>query len=65
MNNKEYSIDNRDIITTWLVMDNGDYIEVDPWKLVINAIENLDPPGMEQLIEKLNAYKETLGSCNG
>ena len=35
-----YDIDNRDISTTWLQLPNNTYVEVDPWELVLNALEN-------------------------
>ena len=36
----QYEIDNRDLGTTWLTLPDGTTLEVNPWKLLSNAIEN-------------------------
>ncbi len=34
-------IDNRDFRTTWLWINNNEYVEVDPVELLYNAVDNL------------------------
>lgn len=36
----EHDVDNRGFDCTWLVMKDGQYVEVDPWELARNALEN-------------------------
>ena len=36
------NVDNRDIGTTWLWTSDMVYIEVSPWDLVMNALENME-----------------------
>ena len=40
---EDYTLDNRDIGTTELVLDNGSIVRVDPWELLYNALENAQP----------------------
>ena len=62
MFNREYDVDNKDVETTWLWIDLHEspegYLEVDPWKLVCDAIENLELSVEEQT--QLLAATETL-----
>lgn len=50
---REHDVDNRDINTTWLWIDQYEspegFIEVDPWELLTDAIENL---GFLQEVER-------------
>lgn len=56
-----FESDNRDLITTWLWLHNtqsGMRIEVDPWDLVKNVIENANLPthmqvGMKATIDEV------------
>jgi hypothetical protein len=41
----EFELDNRDLMTTWIELKNGDVIEVDPWALVLNVIRNYTDDG--------------------
>lgn len=52
--------DNRDLTTTWLWTDNHKFIEVNPWDLVKNALENHHDTPVTTLaltvIERLEHY---------
>lgn len=45
-NEQDYTVDNRDPSTTWLTLSDGSYIEVDPFDLLRNSLENLGEDGM-------------------
>lgn len=51
------STDNRDPHTTWLWINDRQYVEVNPIELVYNVIENLpeeEQPELTKLIEELD-----------
>ena len=50
----EFQIDNRDISTTWLTLPDGNYIEIDPWEILSNALENA---GRDDLLADLEELK--------
>jgi len=45
-------IDNRDDRTTWLHLEDGSYVEVDPIELFINMLEN-NYPHKDEFVAKL------------
>lgn len=61
---RKYDLDNRDMNTTWLWLEFFEspegYVEVDPWDLVCNAIENLGLAAKEEsrLLKKVTDLKE-------
>jgi hypothetical protein len=58
----EYDVDNRDLDTTEITLSNGETIEVRPWELIENAIENFVPEEeeAEKFIKKLNDLKKKI-----
>jgi len=62
MKEKKFRIDNRDTNTTWLVMDDDSYVEVDIFELIENSIENNieDEEKKETLLSTLNYLNEEL-----
>lgn len=59
--NMEYTIDNRDTSTTWLWIGDS-YIEVNPYELMVNVIENshLEENEQERLIRHLDVIQNDL-----
>ena len=55
----DYQVDNRDLTTTWLhPLNAGGYIEVDPFELLSNTLENAGfPEGLGEFIG--NYFKAT------
>ena len=64
MTRRAHSIDNRDMATTWLwIEDKNEYIEIDPWDLVENVLDNMPLPGyvrttMKQTLEDMRTEIE-------
>ena len=66
----DFTVDNRDPGTTWLWLDGtGDYIEVNPYELIENAVENckdwmVDEEGVDptELDKALSVLKRASGS---
>lgn len=64
---RPHEIDNRDTLTTWLWIDKygskEGYIEVDPWDLVENTIENagLSEELEDKFLTELRQLKERVG----
>ena len=64
MTRRAHSIDNRDMVTTWLwIEDKNEYIEIDPWDLVENVLDNMPLPGyvrttMKQTLEDMRTEIE-------
>ena len=54
---EDYEIDNRDTVETELILPDGTTVEVLPWDLVRNILENAD---REDLIKKLNKLESSL-----
>lgn len=54
---EDYEIDNRDTAETELILPDGTTVEVLPWDLVRNILENAD---REDLIKKLNKLESSL-----
>lgn len=50
--------DNRDPRTTWLWINDKEYVEVDPYDLVENSIENLPEEEQEQYRSAFQAFKD-------
>lgn len=59
---QKYDIDNRDISTTWLILNDSNYLEVDPWELVINAIENSGSRKAGKAIKVIQTLKNSLNN---
>lgn len=60
----QYMVDDRDFHTTWLHLDDGNYLEVDPVKLLINAVEHNceeDTSDLQAVIAQLNEMLNSLG----
>lgn len=56
----QYETDNRDLSTTWIKLPDGQVVEVLPWDLVRNCIENLtDDPDCVYL-KRLSDLKKDL-----
>lgn len=57
----EHDVDNRGFDCTWLVMKDGQYVQVDPWELARNALENA-ADGMDWAeYERVDAFLRSLG----
>lgn len=57
------SIDNRDQYTTWLWINDHQYVEVNPVDLLRNMIENLpeiEQPPLMKIVKKLEGYQGDL-----
>lgn len=55
----EFQIDNRDIGTTWLTLPDGNHIEVDPWELLENALENANRDDLLSKLAELKSLADT------
>jgi hypothetical protein len=54
-------VDNRDTRTTWLWIDTTHYIEVDPYELLRNALENSPIADEPLTLVLLQQVREALG----
>jgi len=58
----DYKINNKEPCYTWLVLENGDYLEVDIFLLLENSIENSveDEDKRESLLSSLSYIHEEI-----
>jgi hypothetical protein len=55
--------DNRDSRTTWLLLEDGNFVEVDPYELLLNVVENIfdESPKLNPAMKLMAQIKEVLG----
>ena len=56
----KFDIDNRDLNTTWLHLEDGTIVEVDPMELFKNALENADV--LDRFLGKILDEIQALGN---
>ncbi len=57
---RAHDVDNRGFDCTWLVMSDGQYLQVDPWELARNALENAAGEMAWAEYERIDAFLRTL-----
>jgi hypothetical protein len=60
MKEQTYTTDNRDTTTTTIHLEDGSFINVDPFDLLINAIENSGSENEEKHINTINKILKSL-----